>query len=218
MHSYTFKVIIVGAQRAGKSALLKQMFLGEPLSEAEILSGFGSQQEADGCSKEMKKKEYTIDKDCTVVLEVWDAVGYGGGSLTSQFYRESVGIIFLYDSTTSESLEELRQFEDKCKEELVNFESVVCFLAANKIDDDGSDPANIEFGKQHAIRHKYAAFFQVSAKSGQNVDEMFHQMAESLLDSHRRGAIQPVRTSNSVIVLKSTGPSSNSQKRANCDC
>lgn len=201
----------------GKSALLKQMFLGKPLSESEILSGFDSQREEVGSSKDMKRKEYRIDNDSTVVLEVWDAVGYGGESLTSQFYRESVGLIFLYDSTVGESLEELRTFDEKCKAVLADsFEFATRFLVANKIDDDGFDPVNIIYGEQYCKRHNFAAFFQVSAKQGDNVEKMFRRMAELLLDSHKRGAIKPARLSDSVIVLNSTS-NSNSRGRKNCD-
>ena len=219
MKTYAFKVIIVGGQRVGKSALLKQMSLGEPLSEAEMLSEFDDQQGADGSSKDMKKKEYKIDNDSTVILEVWDAVGYGGDSITSQFYRESVGVILVYDSTACDSLEELRPIEDKCRDVLKEFECVTCFLVANKIDDADSDPQNITYGEQYKNRHRdmYSEFFQVSANCGTNVDKMFQQMAEVHLDRHKRGAIQPVRHSDSVVVLRSTGSSPASQK-SNCDC
>ena len=197
----------------GKSALLKQMFLQKPLSEAELMTGFSSQREEDGSSKDMKKKEIGVGDNCIVVLEVWDAVGQYGASIASQFYRESVGIIFLYDSTRGDTLEELRPCEEKCKE-ICNFEAATCFLAANKIDDTNSDPENSTYGMRYAERNNYAAFYQVSAKRGDNVEDMFQQMAESLLASHKKGLIKSVRHSDTVIVVNST--SSNHQRRSNC--
>ena len=197
----------------GKSALLKQMFLQKPLSEAELMTGFSSQREEDGSSKDMKKKEIGVGDDCIVVLEVWDAVGQSGASIATQFYRESVGIISLYDSTRGDTLEELRPFEEKCKE-IRNFEATTCFLAANKIDDTNSDPENSTYGKRYAERNNYAAFYQVSAKRGDNVEDMFQQMAESLLASHKKGLIKSVGHSDTVDVENST--SSNHQRRSNC--
>ena len=209
---YTFKVIIVGCARVGKSALLKQMVWRKSLTEAEIMAGFAEKD--NDSSTDMKEKEFEVGDDCIVVLKVWDAVGYDGASITSQFYRESVGIIFLYDSTRSDTLEELQPFEDQCKK-FLNFEAATCFLAANKIDDENSDAQNITFGKARAKRENYAAFHQVSAMRGDNVEAMFQQMAESLLASYKEGDIQPVRHHDSVIVLNST--SSNPQRKTNCD-
>ena len=146
-------------------------------------------------------------------------MGYGGDSITSQFYKESVGVILVYDSTACDSLEELRPIEDKCRDVLKEFECVTCFLVANKIDDADSDHQNITYGEQYKNRHRdmYSEFFQVSANCGTNVDKMFQRMAEVHLDRHKRGAIQPVRHSDSVVVLRSTGSSPASQK-SNCDC
>ena len=62
MKTYAFQVFIVGGQRVGKSALLKQMFLGEPLSEVEMLSEFDDQQGADGSSKDRRNTRSTTTR------------------------------------------------------------------------------------------------------------------------------------------------------------
>ena len=216
----TFKVVILGPPRVGKSALLKQMCWGKPISEAEMPSGVSVGREAGGGSKDMSEKEFDIGHDSVVVLKVWDAVGFDPISITSQFYKESVGIIFVYDSTAKEPLDGLQAIEERCKKEIDEFESVICFLVANKIDDENHDPASIKCGEQYMSVHKdmYSEFFQVSAKSGANVDKMFQRMAELLLERHIKGAMQPVRHRDSVVVLRSASSSSSSQRKASCAC
>ena len=192
-----FKVIVAGPPKTGKSSLIYQLNHGMPISSAELASkptGAGKTAKTDIVNKSFSVSNYEV------ILDVWDAVGQVG-SLSAQFYRESVGVIFLYDSTDPESLEELCKYESKSKKVMKDhkIESMTCFLAANKCDSESKDEENISVGREKAENSGYE-FFEVSAETGEGVKEMFQKMAERLRQKYAERTITDYNANDDTIV------------------
>ena len=199
-----FKVIVAGPPRTGKSTLVLQLRDERPISDAEVHIGTPGIGRTD-----IVEKKFNVN-GCEVTLKVWDAIGQTE-SLSTLFYRESVGIILLFDCTDYGSLEELYKFEEKSEQSIRNFESVTYFLAANMSDSDNKDGETIESGREKAKNKEYM-FFEVSAKTGEGVQEMFRKMAECLQQKYTENTI----TTYTNVNLGDSVSSQSKQKQGGC--
>lgn len=202
-----FKVIVAGPTKTGKSTLIQQLIRGEPISEAEVIAGLPGVGRTDIVEKIFKVRGHEV------TLNVWDAIGQTD-SLSTLFYRESVGIILVYDCTDAQSLEELSKYERKSEDVIKNFESVIFFLAANKSDSDRRDEETISDGREKAEGKGYE-FFVVSAQNGDGVFELFQKMAESLLQKYLEDP-NTFSSKGGNVELAEQSPNQSTSKRDGC--
>ena len=90
--------------------------------------------------------------------------------LTKNYYKAAHGILLLYDVTRQYSFEKVRKLIQTIKEE--SNEKTIIFLIGNKIDKNRYREITTEQGQKLAEEYKIP-FFEVSAKSGENVNEVF---------------------------------------------
>ena len=190
-----FKVAIVGPPRVGKSSLVHRIHKSEAPSNLDLIQKDGRDVEED-----IVQKTFTI-KNTEVILEIWDAVGQEG-SWTPQFYRNSLGIILLFDSTDAESLAEVSRYQKKSESVLTDVESSTYFLVATKCDHPKSEAENIEYGKMRAKLMEFE-FYECDAMTGRNVELIFENMATRLLQKKQSGQI-PGTASQTVVNLQSS--------------
>ena len=123
----------------------------------------------------------TIIKNNKIIqLKIWDTAGQERfNSIQKQYYKNIDGILLIFDLTDLSTFNNLNQWFDKIERESPKNCSIV--LVGNKCDkkdmikinkDDASNFANEKFGIK---------YFETSAKTGFNVNEIFDYLVDEIL-------------------------------------
>lgn len=124
-----------------------------------------------------------------LVYNIWDTAGQEKySSLMKLYYRGSTVVIIVYDVTDSKSFHEVDFWIKEVKSHLPE-STVIYVVVGNKIDsiDDRQVPTCT--GKEYADSIG-AIFFEVSAKTSDNVDAMFDEISKQLLLMNRANRLQ----------------------------
>merc|ERR1719382_436909 len=113
--------------------------------------------------------------DVTVKFEIWDTAGQERyKSLAPMYYRGAAAAVGVYDITSKESFEAAKSWVV----ELSNTDTLIA-LAGNKADLEANRAIDQATAKAYADQMKIL-YMETSAKSGQNVNEIFHEVAVRL--------------------------------------
>uniref|UniRef100_A0A3Q1EU45 small monomeric GTPase n=1 Tax=Acanthochromis polyacanthus TaxID=80966 RepID=A0A3Q1EU45_9TELE len=106
-------------------------------------------------------------------------------SITEQYYRKADGILAMYDVTQSASFTAVRGWMDSVKEKMC--EGSVLMLLGNKLDlaDRRSREVSTGDGQKLAEQHQ-ALFYECSAKTGCNMEELMTHLAGMLVSQNDR--------------------------------
>ena len=161
---YLFKYIIIGNSSVGKSCIMVRYIHGGFNEEFKTTIGveFGSK------SVTINKKIYKI--------QIWDTAGQETfRSITRAYYKNSVCACIVYDITNRQSFLDIKSWVDDCKKQ--SPKTVLLVLIGNKIDLDEQREVSYEEGKKFAEENGML-FYETSAKSGDNVENVFYESAE----------------------------------------
>jgi Ras-related protein Rab-6A len=158
--SLKFKLIVVGDQNTGKSCILNR-FANEIFEE--------NYQATIGLDFLNKIVNINGQK---VHLVLYDTAGQEKfRSLIPMYIREAQIILLIYDITSKESFESIpKWFSDVLN---VKNDEAIFALVGNKIDLNDTRVVSFEEGKKLA-NEKNIIFEEVSAKDGQNFNELFN--------------------------------------------
>ncbi|XP_053283509.1 EF-hand calcium-binding domain-containing protein 4A isoform X1 [Pleuronectes platessa] len=172
-----FKVVFLGNSVVGKSSFIQHYCTGSFLSNTSSTVGLDFQM-----------KTLTVDST-TITLQLWDTAGQERfRSITEQYYRKADGVLAMYDVTHSPSFKALRGWMDSVKEKMC--EGAVLMLLGNKLDlaDAHSRQVTTREGQRLAEQHQ-ALFYECSAKTGRNMEEVMTHLARTLLAQHDRQCV-----------------------------
>merc|ERR1719229_942143 len=158
-----FKLVLLGDAAVGKSCLVVRFVRDEffEFQEPTIGAAFLTQTVA-------------LD-DATVKFEIWDTAGQERyRSLAPMYYRGAAAAIVAYDITSQESFEAAKSWVA----ELQSTDTLIA-LAGNKSDLDANRVIDAETARTYA-ESMGILYMETSAKSGQNVNELFHEIAVRL--------------------------------------
>ena len=163
---YLFKYIIIGDAAVGKSNLLLRYTHGQFKPEYQLTIGveFGAK------NVQIRNKIYRI--------QIWDTAGQENfRSITRAYYKNSACALIVYDITRRASFESISSWIEDCKNS--SPKSIMMVLVGNKVDLEEKREITIEEGQE--LAEKYGLlFFETSAKTGQNVNEVFQKSAEAI--------------------------------------
>jgi len=183
-YDYLFKILIIGDSGVGKSALLVR-FADDAFTESYIST----------IGVDFKIRTLDIDGK-SVKLQIWDTAGQEKfRTITSSYYRGAHGIIVCYDITDGASFNHVRDWLSEI--ERYSTGKVRKLLVGTK--SDLSSKRVVEYAKSKAFADDCGfSFIETSAKTSQNVEEAFLQMATEIKNST---VLPPPTKSTAAVIL-----------------
>ncbi len=129
-----------------------------------------------------KLKIVKLDNGKTIKVQLWDTAGQDKyRSIAKNYFKGSHGILLLYDITSQTSFDNIREWITDIKDEAD--ENVIVFLLGNKI--DLAEERKIPKAKGEELAKEFnVPFFEVSAKSGENVNVVFKTLYTKINESY----------------------------------
>ena len=163
-----FKIIIVGESSVGKSNIIIRYTSGEFKNDISNTLGI-----------ELYNKYINI-KDKYAKLQIFDTAGQERyHSIVSNYFKGSHGCFIVYDITSEQSFEKIEFWYNYVKQNANNNVSLI--LVGNKCDLDEQRVITKEMGKEKA-KNMNCPFFETSALSDENINEIFQEMMENIYD------------------------------------
>ena len=160
-YNYLLKFIIIGDAAVGKSNLLVRYTSGQFKEEYQLTIGveFGSND--------------VIIGDNTYRIQIWDTAGQENfRSITRSYYKNTACAIIVYEISNKKSFENISSWIEECKNSAPK--SILMVLVGNKCDLEDNREVTEEEGREFAEKNGML-FFETSAKTGKNVEELFKQ-------------------------------------------
>lgn len=173
MKGYVFKVLLLGDAGVGKTSLIMRFVHNKFKSDYLLTIG-------------MNVSSYQLEVDGTPVnLSIHDIGGQKRfEDFRKIFYKGSSGAIIVYDITRDTSFQNVTHWVQELREECKHATQLV--LVGNKVDLDDLRAVSYEEGTTQSDNLKVTKFIETSAKSGQNVQETFEQLARAMIQDPGR--------------------------------
>lgn len=162
------KLLLVGDSGVGKSCLLLRFV--EDKFNPSFITTIG-----------IDFKIRTIEsKGKKVKLQVWDTAGQERfRTITTAYYRGAMGIVLIYDVTDARTFENVENWYQTVTQH-ANDDAQI-FLVGNKSDDDENRQVLREQGQLLASKLD-VPFLEALAKTNENVDAIFYELASIIQD------------------------------------
>lgn len=124
-----------------------------------------------------------IDGKAVIKLQIWDTAGQEQfRSITKLFYKNSQAAIVVYDVTKRESFEDVASWLDEIEDNR-DQDDMLVYLVGNRVDlAEFSDLRQVSYeeGVRCMVEKRFNNFYETSAKTGQNVNELFFSLTKHL--------------------------------------
>ena len=197
-----FKLIIIGDSGVGKSCLLKRAVQNSFDESYQATIGF-----------EFLLMHFKVN-DLKIKLQIWDTCGQEMyRSLVQGFYRNTSLAIIVYDISRRQSfdaldiwLKDLRQHTEV---------DIPVFIVGNKM--DLQREISTEEAKVFSVSNRTKNFAECSAKTGENVKDIFFKAANYLYDTYKVFQNQnKVPMSNRLKLDSNINTQENTKKKKCC--
>jgi len=157
MNERLFKVMVVGENHCGKTALVKRYVHNVFSTAYKATIGI-----------DFALKSLSWEESTTVRLQLWDMAGQDRGcGLTRVYYREAVGAFVVFDATRPRTLDNVLKWKEDIDQKVKSWDGsqIPFILIMNKCDlnKDPTIPSTDEL-HQFAAKHGFAHFYETSAK------------------------------------------------------
>ena len=168
-YDFLFKLLIIGESGVGKTCLLLR-FTDDSFTQNHLTT----------IGIDFKIKIINIE-DKLIKLQIWDTAGQERfRTITKTYYKGAHGIILTYDVTDQNSFKNIRNWIKQIEANAQT--SVKKVLVGNKCDKPDRVVTEEE-GKKLADDYSMS-FFETSAKTNQNVGEVFTYLTKEILKSN----------------------------------
>jgi len=163
------KVVLLGKHSVGKTCLVERYLHGKfkDSTVATVGAAFGA------------KKLVVSGKEVT--LGIWDTAGQERyESMSRIYYRSAKATIVCFDLTDSKSFDKVKFWVEEL---LTNEEGCDIYVVGTKLDliQEGTERGrSASEVKEYSLKIG-AKVFETSSKSGDGIDELFHDIAETYL-------------------------------------
>ncbi|OQV17736.1 Ras-related protein Rab-5B [Hypsibius exemplaris] len=191
--TYQFKLVLLGEAAVGKSSLVLRFVKGHYYEHQESTIGAA-----------FLTQSVQLDS-ATVKFEIWDTAGQERyHSLAPMYYRGAQASIIVYDITSPESFERAKTWVRELQRQAAP--NIVIALAGNKCDLEGQRKVQFEEGAKYA-NDNGLIFLETSAKTSQNVVDIFTEVARKLPKS-----VSPPERRNADVVQMGAPVEENKKK------
>ena len=171
-YDFTFKIMMLGDASVGKTSLTIRYISGFFLEDLKLTIG------VDFYSKT------TNFKGKKVKLQIWD---FGGEErfrfLLSQYCKGANAAFFLYDITNSITIDHLPDWTQIIREHAGD---IPIMLVGSKLDLEEFRAVPRNEGILAAKKYNLTSFVELSSKTGQNVEDAFNLITESLFEKSKK--------------------------------
>ena len=123
--------------------------------------------------------------DRKVRIQIWDTAGEEAyRSITRSYYKSAACVFIVYDISDKKSFFDVDLWLKDCRE--ICFKNVIIYLIGNKNDLEDKRQVPYEEGKKFAEDNNLK-FYETSALSGDNIEEIFVQSATDLVTKIENG-------------------------------
>mmetsp|Transcript_13894 Transcript_13894/g.50609 ORF Transcript_13894/g.50609 Transcript_13894/m.50609 type:complete len:217 (+) Transcript_13894:256-906(+) len=205
-YDYLIKLLLIGDSGVGKSCLLLRF------SDDSFTTSFITTIGIDF-------KIRTVELDGKrVKLQIWDTAGQERfRTITTAYYRGAMGILLVYDVTDESSFNNIRNWMRNIEQHAAD--NVNKILVGNKCDMDESKRA-VPTSRGQALADEFnIPFFETSAKSNINVENVFKTIAREIkqrLVETSASKQLPEVTSSASVKLDRKGSKSATKSKSKC--
>ena len=166
---YIVKILTLGDSSVGKSSIVLR-FSDDDFNDNQFAT----------IGIDFKTK-YIKMGDSSVKVLIWDTAGQEKfQNIAKQYYKGANGVLLIYDICNRKSFERVDFWLKELKEYNRIDELFVC-LVGNKIDLEDKRVISNEEGEKYA-KVNNINYFEVSAKSGKGVSELFNKAIKGSMD------------------------------------
>ncbi|TXG58425.1 hypothetical protein EZV62_016254 [Acer yangbiense] len=191
-YDLSFKITLIGDSGVGKSSLLVS-FISSSVDDPATTIGV-----------DFKIKQLTVGGK-RLKLTIWDTAGQERfRTMTNSYYRGAHGIILVYDVTRRETFTNLSDVWAKEVELYSTNQDCVKMHVGNKVDRESERAVSREEGIALAKEHG-CMFLECSAKTGENVEQIFEQFALKIMEVSKQKPEPPPTEGSTVVQPKPQG-------------
>jgi len=170
-YNYLFKIVVIGDHNCGKSCVLLRF--AENTFRDDHVTTLGV---------DFKLKTVKLDRD-RVRLELWDTAGMERyRTIYNSYYHSAHGVMIVYDITDKRSFDNLKNYWLN-EVRMHAPQNAVLMLVGNKCDlsEDEQHQRKVDFRTVEKLASELnVSLFEVSAKTGINVEEAFMELARNM--------------------------------------
>lgn len=171
------KIVVIGDAAVGKTCLIRRFVKG--FFDEKYITTIGTNV----TKKEVSLHDYTLNRDVHIQMMVWDVLGQEGfDRVKKTAYQGAEGALVVCDLSRSETVHHIRNWIKGFRE---NAGDVPMIVLGNKMDLVSADSPNI-YLLENITKELNLQSYHTSAKTGENVNESFNLLAESLYLSSAR--------------------------------
>lgn len=197
-YDYLCKVILIGDSGCGKTSVLGR-FTDDVFTESFVAT----------IGVDFKIKTLKLEDGKVMKLQVWDTSGQERfRSITQSYYRGAHAAVLVYDLSSRETFNTLPDWIECVKKHCS--EKVLIMLLGNKLDLASKRTMSKNDVEEFAREKDIPLFFEVSAKTGRNIDEAFLTLAETYKSAitehleHQKQKLEIAANGSSLTLPKST--------------
>lgn len=170
---FVYKLVVAGEGGVGKTTLIIRYCEGIFKHDTRTTVGVGF------ASKEVNMNEETIK------LQIWD---FGGEErfrfILPAYCKGANAAILAFDTTRFQSVRNLPEWVGIIRK---NSGNIPMILVGTKVDMDEKRTVKREEGEQFSRKNELSGYYDVSSKTGLNVDTVFAKVAELAYDQAKKG-------------------------------
>ena len=185
-----YKVLLLGDSSVGKTCFLLR-YCDKSFQDAH-LSTIGL---------DYRLKTMTLQNNKSIKLQIWDTAGQDRfRAITKNYYKGANGIILIYDVTSIQTYENVKNWISQIREE--SNPNVIIYLVGNKIDvPEEQKLVKTEDGQKIADEYKLP-FNEASAKDGTNINEIFQELLEEIDEKYSKLEVPKSERKNQLFTGK----------------
>ena len=173
-YDYRIDIVFYGPPACGaKTSLIKSFIKGRGEIENEITLGSDLNHiDIIYLNKQIKLLLIDTSGDKNFLCSIWKLI------------RKENIIIFGYDLTREESIEEIKYFWVPEFEDTIIKENIIVYLVGNKLDEQSKRQVSKEKAEIYAEEHNFK-YFEISCKYYINIDELFEDILKTFLAKNK---------------------------------